>query len=109
MIKVFLCASLLLTSICLPVGCIKVDAKAPENISWGSPPPVASIPRADPGSKSYLLRENQQLRDRVAWLEEQNRKSARKSTELTGDKQDIQAEINKVAAERDRYKRAAGY
>ena len=109
MTRVLLCAGLLLICMGLPIGCVKVDAKAPENISWGSPPPPASIPQAEPGSKSGLLSENQQLRDRIAWLEEQSRKSARKSKELDSEKQDIQAEMGKIAAERDRYKRAAGY
>ncbi len=109
MARYLLCASLFLIWMGLPTGCVKVDAKAPENISWGSQPPPASIPRADPSSKSDLLRENQQLRERVTWLEEQNRKSATKSRELEDEKQDIQAEMDKIAAERDRYRRAAGY
>jgi hypothetical protein len=89
-------------------GCVKVDAKAPEGIGWGSPPPAASIPSADPASKADLLRENQQLRQRVAWLDEQNRKLARKSGEVEADKREIQADMAKIAAERDRYLRAAG-
>ena len=89
-------------------GCVKVDAKAPENIGWGSPPPASSIPQADPSSKADLLRENQQLRQRVAWLDEQNRKLAKKSGEIEADKREIQAEMAKIAAERDRYLRAAG-
>jgi hypothetical protein len=109
MTKVLLCASLFLILMGLSAGCVKVEARAPENISWGSPPPPASIPQANPNSKGDLLRENQQLRDRVAWLEDQARKSDRKSKELAGDKQDIQADMAKIAAERDRYKRAAGY
>jgi hypothetical protein len=92
----------------LPAGCIRVDAKAPRDISWGAPPPPASIPRADPTSKADLLRENQQLRDRVAWLENQSRKSAGKHREQEGDKQEIRADMAKLAAERDRYQRAAG-
>lgn len=108
MARYLLAVSLLLIVTSLPTGCVKVDAKAPENISWGTPPPPASVPRADANSKSDLLRENQQLRERVAWLEEQNRKSARKSQDLEKDKREIQAEMDKIAAERDRYRRAAG-
>lgn len=109
MARSFLCASLFLIWMGVPTGCVNVDAKAPEDISWGSPSPPASIAKADPSSKSDLLRENQQLRERVAWLEEQNRKSAKKSKELENEKQDIQAEMDRIAAERDRYRRAAGY
>ena len=108
MARYLLCASLLLIWMGVPAGCVKVDAKAPENFSWGAPPPPASIPRADPASKSDLLRENQQLRERVGWLEEQDRKSAKKLADLEKDKREIQAEMNKIAAERDRYRRAAG-
>jgi len=108
--KTILCTSLLLIAMSAFTGC-SVQAKAPENLglgAWGSPPPPASIPRADPTSKADLLRENQQLRQRVAWLDEQNRKSARKYSELESDKREIQADMAKIAAERDRYLRAAG-
>ncbi len=109
MARYLLCASLFLIWMAMPTGCVKVDARAPEDGSWGSPPPPASIPKASPSSKSDLLRENQQLRERVAWLEEQNRKSATKSSELEDEKRDIRAEMDRIAAERDRYRRAAGY
>jgi hypothetical protein len=101
--------SLVLVPLGVGSGCMKVDVKAPEDISWGSPPPAASIPKADPDSKSDLIRENHQLRERVAWLEEQNRRSANKSNELENEKQGVQSETDKLAAERDRYRRAAGY
>jgi hypothetical protein len=106
--KKILIAGLLLAASGSLAGCVNVDAKAPENMGWGSPPPQASIPRADPTSKADLLRENQQLRQRIAWLDEQNRKLAKKSGEIEADKREIQAEMAKIAAERDRYLRAAG-
>ena len=106
--KTILLVSLLLAAMGSLAGCVNVDAKAPENMGWGSPPPQASIPRADPTSKADLLRENQQLRQRIAWLDEQNRKLAKKSGELESDKREIQADMAKIAAERDRYLRAAG-
>ena len=104
--RTILLAGLLLIAMGSLAGCVKVDAKAPENIGWGSPQPQASIPSADPSSKADLLRENQQLRQRVAWLDEQNRKLAKKSGEIEADKREIQAEMAKIAAERDRYIRA---
>jgi hypothetical protein len=108
MARAIIWTGLLLAAMGVPAGCVNVDAEAPESMGWGSPPPQASIPRADPTSKADLLRENQQLRQRAAWLDEQNRKLAKKSGELESDKREIQADMAKIAAERDRYLRAAG-
>ncbi len=88
-------------------GCLKVDARAPQSYPGMEAPPAASIPAADPTSKADLLRENQQLRDRVAYLESRNTRSASKSGKLDTEKQDLRNEMDKVAAERDRYRRAA--
>ena len=49
--------SLVLVLLGLGSGCVRVDAKAPRNIPWGSQPPPASIRKADPDSKSDLMRE----------------------------------------------------
>lgn len=106
--RTILCGSLLLIAMGALAGCVRVNAKAPRDIPWYTPAPPASIPRADPTSKADLLRENQQLRQRVAWLDERNRKSARKHGELESDKREIQADMAKIAAERDRYLRARG-
>lgn len=108
MARSILCASLCLVLMGLAAGCVNVDAKAPEGAFWGQPAPTATIPQADPASKADMLRENQQLRERIAWLETQIRKSAEKYKEQDADKREIQAEMNKIAAQRDRYKRAAG-
>ena len=109
MARAILCASLCLVLMGLAAGCLNVDAKAPEGALWGRPAPTATIPQADPASKADLLRENQQLRERIAWLESQISKSAGKSRDLGEDKREIQAEMAKLAADRDRYKRAAGH
>ncbi len=103
-----LCAGLLLAAVIIPAGCVRVNAKAPQDIPWYSPAPTASIPQADPAGKDDLLRENRQLRERITWLDKQNRKSAKKYSELQADKREIQAEMAKIAAQRDRYLRAAG-
>jgi len=89
-------------------GCFKADVKLPKNLGGGSPPSVSAIPRADPASKADLLRENQQLRRRAAWLDEQNRKAAKKYAKLENEQREIQDDMVKIAAERDRYLRAAG-
>jgi hypothetical protein len=106
MVKYIFWASLMMMG--LTAGCVNVDAKAPENIPYlnSSPPPTSSIAKANPSSKSDLVRENQQLRERIAWLEDQNANSMKKSQKLKNEKQDIQGDIDKIAAERDRYKKA---
>lgn len=109
MARPILCASLCLVLMGLVAGCLNVDAKAPESAFWGRPAPTATIPQADRASKADLLRENQQLRERIAWLESQISKSAGKSRDLDQDKREVQAEMAKIAADRDRYKRAAGH
>jgi len=92
-------------------GCVNV--KGPERIDIGgeavySPPPTSVIPPADPSSSTDLRRENTQLRQRIAWLEGQNRKLDKKLADLQKDIDSIRADMNKIAAERDRYKKAAG-
>lgn len=109
MVRTLLCLGLLLAGLSLAGGCYNVNAKAPENLMGSSSPPPTYVPPADRSSKADLLRENQQLRERIAWLEDEARKSAKKNNELTREKQEILADTKKIAAERDRYKRAAGY
>ena len=87
-------------------GCVNVDARPPENL-WGDPPPAASVSEADSGSKADLLRENRELHDRIDWLEEQNRRSAKKLRDLQREEEDLRAEMEQIATERDRYKWAA--
>lgn len=108
MTRSILCSSLLILAMGVLSGCVRVNAKAPENIPWVTPAPSASIPRAEANSKADLLRENQQLRERIAWLDEQNRELAKKHSELESDKREIRADMAKIAAQRDRYLRAAG-
>jgi len=108
MARPILCISLLILAMGVLSGCVRVNAKAPEDIPWVTPAPTASVPRAQPNSKADLLRENQQLRERIAWLDEQNRKLAKEHSELKSDKREIQADMAKIAAQRDRYLRARG-
>jgi len=94
-------------------GCVNV--KAPERINIGgdevyssSPPPSGVITPADPNSATDLRRENEQLRRRIAWLENQNQKLDKKLNDLRKDADEIRADMRKIADERDRYRRAAG-
>ncbi len=89
-------------------GCFKADVTVPEIPYYGSSGsvPPANITRADPNDRCDLLRENQQLRDRIAWLEQDNSRLERKIRSLREDQAEIQADIDKAAAQRDRYKQA---
>jgi hypothetical protein len=91
-------------------GCGKASVTIPDNygIPGGSPPPPATIVPADANSHADLVRENQQLRARVAWLENQNRRSSGKYESLAKDEDEIRADMKKIAAERDRYRKEAG-
>lgn len=92
-------------------GCVSVKARPPESVHLGgtelySAAPPSQIPSADPSDMQDLQRENRQLRERIAWLEEQNRKSSRKYEKLGDEMDEIRHEMDRIAAERDRYKRA---
>ncbi len=100
-----------LTLLCLGAlvagGCFKADVTVPE-VPYSSPPPStpsAVIPSAVGGDRGDLLRENQQLRARVAYLQDENARLQRKQSSLQKDLGKIQADIDKAAAERDRYRR----
>ncbi len=91
-------------------GCkAHADVNLPSYGGWGNPPPPSYIAPASPNSRSDLQRENSELKARVAYLEEQNRKSSRKYDDLGKDMSEIRADMDKIAAERDRYRRSSGY
>jgi len=87
-------------------GCFKADVTVPDVPYASSPPPPARIVKADPNDRTGLLRENQQLRQRIAWLEQDNARLDKKIRSLQNDQAKIQADIDRAAAERDRYRRA---
>lgn len=94
-------------------GCLKVDASLPKRISVGgnevySAPPPADIAPADPNSKADLIRENDQLRQRISYLENDIRKLSHKTQDQDHDIADIRADMQKIASQRDRYKRGGG-
>ncbi len=86
------------------------EIKAPERITypggWSTAPP-ANIPPADPNSLSDLRRENQQLRDRTAWLEDHIRKLQNSQRKNDDEINKLHIEMDNLAAERDRYRQAA--
>jgi hypothetical protein len=105
MFRFLLPCALLSLGLAMSPGCFQADVTVPD-IPYASSPPPARIAKADPNDKADLLRENQELRQRVAWLEEDNARLERKQRGLAGDLAKIQADIDKTAAERDRYRRA---
>jgi len=94
-------------------GCLNVNARLPEQVSVGgdevySAPPPAGIAPANPNNKDDLLRENDQLRQRADYLDNHIRKFSRKYQDQQEQMAQIRADINKIARERDRYKRGLG-
>jgi len=87
-------------------GCFKADVTVPNLPYASSPPPPARIVQAAPNDRTDLLRENQQLRQRIAWLEQDNARLDKKTRSLQNDQAKIQADIDQAAAKRDRYRRA---
>jgi hypothetical protein len=88
-------------------GCMKVDAQVPAYGGWGQPEPPAVITPASPGNKADLVRENTQLRDRLTWVQNDNRKLGHKYSEITDDITKARAKRDQYAAERDQYRSGA--
>ena len=90
-------------------GCATIDVPSTPNVNvGGGPPPPAVVVAADSSSPSDVQRENRELKARIAWLEDQIRRSSSKTRGQDKDIAELRAEIDKLAAERDRYRREAG-
>lgn len=85
-------------------GCFSFKGEIPSVPSWGEPPPAGTIVTANPNSKPDVVRENQQLRDRVAWLEHQIQGRQNKVQKLQREQADIQREIDKLNGDLRKYK-----
>ena len=96
----------LLLGLLTVAGCFKADVTVPDVPYASSPAPPAHIVKADPNDRTDLLRENQQVRQRIAWLEHDNERLDKKIRSLQNDQAKIQADIDRAAAARDRYRRA---
>ena len=92
----------------LLAGCANVTVPDYAGGGWGQPEPSATITPASANDKADLVRENGQLRDRLAWVENQNRKQSKKYNDLADDMAKAREKTDQYAAERDRYKAAAG-
>ena len=101
--RTILIVSLVAIGLGMTAGCVKVDAKAP---SFDRSPPPATVTYAANSDKADLLRENQQLRNRLAWLGKENRKLADKSYDLGEDIDELLDEIDKLDSECERFRRA---
>ena len=94
-------------------GCMSVNATGPDSVALGgrelySAQPPANIPAADPNSPQDLQRENQQLKDRTAWLKAHIQKLQGKSDDLSRKIDDALAKLRKLSTQLDRDKRSAG-
>jgi septal ring factor EnvC (AmiA/AmiB activator) len=92
-------------------GCIDVNANVPDRIQLnGSPvytaPPPAQIPAADPNSAADLRRENQQLRERIAYVQQRNEKLAKEDRKLLSDVEETNKDIAALTQQVERYQRA---
>jgi hypothetical protein len=74
---------------------------------WGQPEPSAVVTPASPNNKADLVRENTELRDRLAWVENRNRSLSQKYNDLNDDMAKVREKTNQYAADRDRYRAAA--
>ncbi|MCL2701014.1 MAG: hypothetical protein FWE88_04905 [Phycisphaerae bacterium] len=86
----------------MSAGCFSFRAEAPELVV-GSPPPDR-VHQADPNDKSDVIRENQELHARNAWLERQVEGRQKKHKELLRDQDNIQADIKRTQRETERYR-----
>jgi hypothetical protein len=89
-------------------GCANVTVPDYAGGSWGQPEPSATITPANVNNKADLVRENGELRDRLAWVENQNRKQSKKYNDLADDMAKVRGKTDQYSAERDRYKAVAG-
>ena len=94
-------------------GCVSVNATGPERVVINgrevyAAAPAADIPVADPNSLQDLQRENQQLKDRAAWLDAHIQKLQNSNNDLSRKIGDAIAKLQKLSAQLDRAKRAAG-
>jgi hypothetical protein len=88
-------------------GCATVTVPDYSGGSWGQPEPSAVVTPGNPNNKADLVRENTELRDRLAWVENRNRSLSRKYNDLADDMAKARQKTDQYAAERDRYKAAA--
>jgi hypothetical protein len=89
-------------------GCATVTVPDYGGGSWGQPEPSGTITPGNPNNKADLVRENTELRDRLAWVVDRNRSLSRKYNDLPDDMAKVREKTNQYAADRDRYKAAAG-
>ena len=84
-------------------GCFNFHAEVPEPPGFGDAPPSGDVRKANPTDKADVIRENQELRARIAWLERQIEGRQKKRDDLRRDQQNIQADIDRTQRERARY------
>jgi len=84
-------------------GCFKASVEVPDVPRWGEPPPTSNVRPADSNDKTDVIRENQELRARNAWLERQIEGRQRKHADLLHDQKKLQDDIARTQRERARF------
>jgi len=84
-------------------GCFSFKGSVPDVPGWGGPPPPATVVSADPNSKPDVIRENSQLRERVAWLEKQIQGRKNKVQKLQQDEANTRRDIDRLNGDLRRY------
>jgi len=84
-------------------GCFNANVQVPEPPAFGAPPPATTIRPANANDRDDVIRENQELRARNAWLERQIADRQRKHETLRRDQDNIKADIARTQRERERY------
>ena len=107
MTRMLLAAGTMVLLSAFMAGCATVTVPDYGGGNWGQPEPSAVITPANPGNKTDLVRENTELRDRLAWVENRNRGLTKKYNDLADDMAKVREKTDQYAAERDRYKAAA--
>jgi len=85
-------------------GCFNFHAEVPEPPGFGEAPPSSDVRPADPNDKADVIRENQELRARNAWLERQIEGRRKKHHDLTRDQKSLQADIDRAKREQEQYR-----
>jgi len=97
------------------VGCGNVDVRVPKRIQIGNggndKNGVSQIPRGDPNDQSALAKENRQLREYIANLDDelkkvkkQRSKDADRVEDLQEKIEDLENDLKKAKKQRDEYK-----
>jgi len=93
----------LFVGVLMLTGCFRTSVEVPEPPGFGGPTPTGNVRPANSNDKGDVVRENQELRARNAWLERQIDDRQKKHGNLRRDQEKLRDEIGRVQRERARY------